>query len=168
MNTQLGLCRCGCGRGTNKTPKGEPRRHIRGHNRRGTSVGWKEQGQWYISIDGKKKAFHRYVVEQRERRPLRSDEVVHHIDHDPLNNDPENLAVLSRAEHTRLHRLEDKKKPWTANEKERAATLRALGMIVQEVAWALGRSYFGTRSQLARLRDASYLPGRSAAGSATA
>jgi DNA helicase-2/ATP-dependent DNA helicase PcrA len=27
MNTQRGLCRCGCGRGTNKTPKGEPRLH---------------------------------------------------------------------------------------------------------------------------------------------
>jgi hypothetical protein len=146
------LCQCGCGRETNTTPKGEPRRFIRGHNRRGTSVGWIEQGQWYISIGGKKKAFHRYVVEQREERALRSDEIVHHLDHDPVNNDPHNLTLLSRSEHMRLHG-KDMNKPWTDEEKERAMALRRLGMTIQEIAWVLGRPYSGTQAQLAKLRD---------------
>ena len=36
-------------------------------------------------------------------RPLAPDEVVHHIDGNKLNNDPRNLALMTRAEHTRLH-----------------------------------------------------------------
>jgi hypothetical protein len=144
------LCQCGCGRETNLDRRGEPRRYLRGHNRRHTSFGWKEQGQWYVSVNGKKKAFHRYVIEQRDGRKLGPDDIVHHVDHDPLNNDPENLVVLSRAEHIRLHRLKDKNKRWASEEKERASALRALGMTIQEIAWALGRSYSGTRAQLAK------------------
>lgn len=30
-------------------------------------------------------------------------QIVHHTDGDPLNNDPTNLEVMSRAEHDRLH-----------------------------------------------------------------
>jgi IS30 family transposase len=150
MNRSHGLCECGCGRETHKTSKGEPQRFIRGHNRRGTSLGWKEQGRWFISVNGKKMAYQRYVVELRDGRKLRSDEIVHHIDGDPLNNDPTNLAVLSKSEHMRLHRLTDNTKRWTEEEKARASELRLTGMTIQEIAWALGRSYSGTRAQLAK------------------
>jgi hypothetical protein len=146
MNTQTTVCQCGCGRQTNKIARSEPRRYIRGHNRRGAGAGWLEQGWWYISIDGKKKAFHRQLVEQRDGRTLNPNEVVHHIDHDPLDNHLGNLAVLSRSEHMRLHRLIDKSKRWTEGEKNRARELREAGS-----AWALGRSYSGTRDQLAKL-----------------
>lgn len=50
---------------------------------------------------------HRLVVERHLGRFLKSNEMVHHIDGNPLNNDIDNLAVLSRAEHIRLHRQKD-------------------------------------------------------------
>lgn len=46
---------------------------------------------------------HRLVAEQVLGRYLEDGEVVHHIDGDRANNIPGNLAVLSTAEHTRLH-----------------------------------------------------------------
>lgn len=152
MKPTSNLCQCGCGGETNTDPKGEPRRFLHGHNRRGTSKGWLEQGRWYIQVDGKKKAFHRWLVEQREERTLKPNEIVHHLDYDQWNNDPDNLVVLTRAEHMRLHG-KDKKTRWTREEKERAVTLRAFGMTIQEVAWALNRSYSGTQAQLARLGE---------------
>ena len=48
---------------------------------------------------------HRIVAEQMLGRSLRSDEHVHHIDHNPKNNHPSNLEVLSAADHARLHNL---------------------------------------------------------------
>src|SRR5712692_3250913 len=102
------LCQCGCGGETNIDPKGEPRRYLWGHNRRGTSKGWIDQGRWFISINGKKMPFHRYLVEQREGRTLGRNEIVHHVDHDPFNNDLANLVVLTRSEHMRIHMLTDR------------------------------------------------------------
>jgi hypothetical protein len=101
-------------------------------------------------VDGKKKAFHRWVVEQREGRMLGPSEIVHHLDYDQLNNDFDNLAVLTLAEHMRLH-SKDKKSRWTPEEKQRALELRALNMTIQEVAWTLNRSYSGTQAQLAKM-----------------
>jgi hypothetical protein len=48
---------------------------------------------------------HRVVAEQMLGRPLRSDEVVHHIDENKRNNDPSNLRVMTQAEHMREHGL---------------------------------------------------------------
>ena len=74
-----------------------PRRFLRGHNRRLIgSKGWLEGAYRYISVNGVKIAEHRHVVEQREGRKLTSKEIVHHIDEDKLNNDPDNLVVLTR------------------------------------------------------------------------
>jgi len=47
---------------------------------------------------------HRYIIEQSLGRPLSEDEVVHHLDCDKTNNNPENLIVLAnKASHIRLH-----------------------------------------------------------------
>lgn len=54
----------------------------------------------------KGRAIHRVVAEQMIGRPLARDEVVHHKDGNRQNNRPENLQVMTRAEHTRLHRQE--------------------------------------------------------------
>ena len=51
---------------------------------------------------------HRTVMAEFIGRPLRSSEVVHHIDGDKTNNEINNLALMTRAAHTRLHRFEER------------------------------------------------------------
>jgi predicted nucleic acid-binding Zn ribbon protein len=46
---------------------------------------------------------HRYVMEQYLGRQLEEDEVVHHIDCNIANNRLDNLLLLSRAMHSKLH-----------------------------------------------------------------
>lgn len=53
--------------------------------------------------DGRNLMEHRYVMEQMIGRPLRSDEQVHHKNHDRLDNRPENLELVSSAEHGLRH-----------------------------------------------------------------
>lgn len=52
---------------------------------------------------------HRLVMEKHLGRYLTDDEVVHHIDHDKLNNKISNLQLLSKSEHRAIHNVEDKK-----------------------------------------------------------
>lgn len=48
---------------------------------------------------------HRIAAEQKLGRPLRKGEVVHHVDGDKHNNDPQNLMIFeSQAEHARWHK----------------------------------------------------------------
>lgn len=53
--------------------------------------------------DGRRQLEHRWVMGQVLGRPLRRDEQVHHINHDRLDNRPENLEVVSSAEHGERH-----------------------------------------------------------------
>src|SRR5699024_1406120 len=46
---------------------------------------------------------HRYVMSEHIGRHLREDEVVHHKDENRLNNEINNLEIMSRSEHTKLH-----------------------------------------------------------------
>lgn len=46
---------------------------------------------------------HRHLMEQKIGRILRSDEEVHHIDHNKENNDISNLQILSSSDHAKLH-----------------------------------------------------------------
>lgn len=46
---------------------------------------------------------HRVIAEQKIGRPLRPGEIVHHIDGNIRNNHPDNLDVMTQAEHARLH-----------------------------------------------------------------
>lgn len=70
---------------------------------------WKKRGQ-YIARDvrcedgrWRTQLQHRWVVEARLGRPLATDEHVHHLNEDKTDNRPENLEVLSKAEHCRQH-----------------------------------------------------------------
>jgi YHS domain-containing protein len=45
---------------------------------------------------------HVVVAEEILGRKLRADEVVHHIDENIRNNEPSNLAVMTRSDHSRL------------------------------------------------------------------
>lgn len=59
---------------------------------------------WYRKVDGRHE--HRTVAEKILGRKLTEKEIVHHIDGDKRNNAPENLQVMTQAEHFRLHSIE--------------------------------------------------------------
>lgn len=50
---------------------------------------------------------HRLVMEMAIGRKLMPNEVVHHIDHNRNNNTLENLALMTRSEHARIHAQEN-------------------------------------------------------------
>lgn len=62
----------------------------------------------YTRGPNKGRTVHVVKMEERIGRHLREDEVVHHIDGDRSNNKDDNLALVTRSGHTRLHRFEDK------------------------------------------------------------
>ena len=57
-----------------------------------------------IRVSGKKIDEHRHIMEEKLGRKLLPTEVVHQIDGNKLNNDPDNLQIMTRAEHARLHK----------------------------------------------------------------
>lgn len=57
----------------------------------------------FHKIDGKLIARSRYVMQQHLERELSKDEIVHHINEDSLDDRIENLRVMSKSEHTKLH-----------------------------------------------------------------
>jgi len=62
----------------------------------------------HLAIIGDGYAYeHRLVAEEKLGRRLRKGEIVHHVDGDKTNNDPENLAVLPGTSH---HKLAHRKK----------------------------------------------------------
>lgn len=56
-----------------------------------------------IKVNGVKQDYHRYLMEQKLGRKLDSNEVVHHMDDNKSNNDIDNLQVMTRSEHAKLH-----------------------------------------------------------------
>lgn len=49
---------------------------------------------------------HRFLMQQKIGRKLRPTEIVHHINHDFRDNRLENLQIMTRSEHQRLHVLQ--------------------------------------------------------------
>lgn len=126
-----GLCMCGCGQPApiaKRTStsfgwvKGQPLKFILGHTLR-MSTGannhrWKGgvrmargRRQIQVGVDHPMAGKKGYALESRLvaaealGRFLEKDEHVHHVDLDETNNSPENLALVSRSQHTKLHNL---------------------------------------------------------------
>lgn len=120
------VCECGCGQPTLLAPytchpwgwqKGVPLRFLHNHHSKGERNNhWKGRRYadragyiWIYRPDhpyakrGGMVQEHRAVVEDRLGRYLEPHEVVHHRDENPSNNAPENLELVSRAEHVRIH-----------------------------------------------------------------
>jgi len=57
----------------------------------------------FIGDDGREVFVHRFIMEQILERKLEKWEDVHHKDGNKKNNHPDNLEVLSKSEHTKLH-----------------------------------------------------------------
>ena len=90
-------------------------------------------------VNGKQIREHRIIAAQNLNRPLRSGEVVHHINGDRADNRPENLEVhTSHAEHMREHMTSDEARKRGSkgllkaleNRKQKAA-LKAVGVDVE-------------------------------------
>jgi hypothetical protein len=73
------------------------------------------KGGTYIDADGYRRTYvgdgkyereHRRIAESKIGRKLTGEEQVHHKDKNRLNNDPDNLEVLTAEEHYELHEPE--------------------------------------------------------------
>jgi len=110
------------------------------------------QGHLYCRKDGRQVAVHRLIVEQHLGRPLTSNEVVHHRDHNPLNNDLSNLKVMTRAEHLVHHLRNMPVNPWTDEEVAELVRLSREGLSLDEIAIRLKRGYYAVRSKRKQAR----------------
>jgi hypothetical protein len=72
--------------------------------------------------DGSTIDAHRFIMEQHLGRKLTFNEIVHHIDEDKTNNALDNLEIMTRAEHSRLHMIHS----WNADREKRLSTLSRL------------------------------------------
>ena len=90
-----------------------------------------------IKVNGIKHDEHRYVMERHLGQKLSFDEVVHHKDENPRNNDISNLEVLTRQQHIRIHQrgqsltTKHKDKLSVSGRKFRTAAKLSIGQVKQ-------------------------------------
>ncbi len=82
-------------------------RHFSGNNHPRYKGGWIAEGYRILRIGGQAIREHRLVMEQILGRKLGRRELVHHVNGDRLDNRPENLVVVSPAEHTLIHKMHE-------------------------------------------------------------
>jgi hypothetical protein len=66
---------------------------------------WFERGYKIIVVSGKRISEHRHIMEQHLGRKLTTNEVVHHINENKLDNRLENLQLMTRAQHMKHHKI---------------------------------------------------------------
>jgi hypothetical protein len=84
-------------------------------------MGMKEYYKKICFSDGTKQDEHRYLMEQHLGIKLKSNQVVHHINGNKLDNRLENLVVMNRGDHAKLHG-----KSYVASKETRAKLSTAL------------------------------------------
>jgi hypothetical protein len=72
--------------------------------------GWLRYGYRLFYKDGKRVFEHRLVMEAHLGRKLQDGEIIHHINGDRLDNRVENLQIMTRSEHIKLHRKIEKER----------------------------------------------------------
>lgn len=111
---QAGLCECGCGmqapiatrnRKSKGYVKGQPKRFVHGHSRKGLS-------RWSINPEGYRRVYmgqdRGYVFEHRlvwetAHGPVPRGHHIHHKNGNKLDNDLSNLELMTALEHKRVH-----------------------------------------------------------------
>lgn len=83
--------------------KGKKRPEMSGDKHPNYKGGWIQDGYHCISISGRQIGFHTHLIEKKIGRKLTSQEVVHHVNGDKLDNRIENLQLMSRSDHMKLH-----------------------------------------------------------------
>ena len=81
------------------------RRH--GHplaGRRFRGGGWSWNGYAFCHVDHRGVRVHRQIMEEALGRKLEKGEIVHHLNGLRADNRLDNLRIMTRAEHLRLHR----------------------------------------------------------------
>lgn len=72
-----------------------------------------ERGYYMVSVNNVQIPEHRFIMEQFLGRKLSKDEIVHHKNHDKLDNRIENLEITTRAKHAAHHSVS--KNIWSRN-----------------------------------------------------
>ena len=98
-------------------------------------------GYKIVYRNGKRMVEHRAVAEKMIGRPLKKNEVVHHIDGNRSNNSPDNLIVMTSTEHDKI-KVKTKQYFHTNEHCEEAArVLKKLGWSISKISHALRVEY---------------------------
>lgn len=71
-----------------------------------------KRGYKLIRVNGKRLDLHRHIMQQHIGRDLLPHEIVHHKNHDKNDNRIENLEIMDRSSHSKLHAKDGK---WRKN-----------------------------------------------------